>query len=36
MTEDITNTQHSQQTPTPNPDLKRLDRLVGTWKQSGG
>lgn len=22
--------------PTPNPDLKNLDRLVGTWKQSGG
>ncbi|HEY0070212.1 MAG TPA: hypothetical protein VGE04_09620 [Chloroflexia bacterium] len=22
---------NSQQTPTPNPDLKGLDRLVGTW-----
>ncbi|HZD60039.1 MAG TPA: hypothetical protein VE439_06250 [Anaerolineae bacterium] len=22
--------------PTPNPDLKSLDRLVGTWKISGG
>jgi hypothetical protein len=22
--------------PKPNPDLKSLDRLVGTWKQSGG
>jgi len=21
--------------PTPNPDLKNLERLVGTWKQSG-
>src|SRR5215211_9380426 len=21
---------------TPNPALKKLDRLVGTWKQSGG
>jgi hypothetical protein len=21
---------------TPNPDLKHLDRLIGTWKQSGG
>jgi len=24
------------QAPQPNPDLKSLDRLVGTWKQSGG
>jgi hypothetical protein len=22
--------------PKPNPDLKSLDRLIGTWKQSGG
>jgi hypothetical protein len=22
--------------PKPNPDLKPLERLVGTWKQSGG
>ena len=22
--------------PTPNPDLKSLDRLIGTWKQTGG
>jgi len=22
--------------PTPNPALKRLDRLVGTWKMTGG
>ena len=21
--------------PKPNPDLKNLDRLIGTWKQSG-
>ena len=21
--------------PKPNPDLKALDRLIGTWKQSG-
>jgi hypothetical protein len=25
-----------QQPPTPNPDLEGLDRLVGTWKVSGG
>jgi hypothetical protein len=24
------------QPPEPNPDLKRLDRLVGTWEISGG
>jgi hypothetical protein len=29
-------TQSPQQSPTPNPDLKALDRLVGTWKVSGG
>lgn len=23
------------QTPTPNPDLKSLDRLVGTWRVAG-
>jgi len=22
--------------PRPNPDLKSLERLIGTWKQSGG
>ena len=22
--------------PKPNPDLKSLERLIGTWKQSGG
>lgn len=25
-----------QQPPTPDPDLKSLDRLVGTWHVSGG
>jgi len=30
-----TYTQDTQQPPTPNPDLKNLDRLVGTWKVSG-
>ena len=25
-----------QQLPKPDPDLKGLDRLVGTWKQTGG
>jgi hypothetical protein len=29
-------TQTGYQTLTPNPDLKSLDKLVGTWKQSGG
>src|SRR5574341_1136172 len=24
------------QQPRPNPDLESLDRLIGTWKQSGG
>ena len=28
--------QASQQSPKPSPDLKSLDRLIGTWKQSGG
>lgn len=35
MTENA-DTQASQQYPEPNPDLKNLDRLVGTWKVSGG
>ncbi|MBN8638915.1 MAG: hypothetical protein J0M07_26610 [Anaerolineae bacterium] len=26
----------AQSTPTPNPDLQSLDRLVGTWEVSGG
>lgn len=25
-----------QQVPEPNPDLRALDRLIGTWKVSGG
>jgi len=25
-----------KQTPVPNPDMKNLDRLVGTWNVSGG
>ena len=29
-------TEYSQTQPVPNQDLKSLDRLVGTWKQSGG
>jgi hypothetical protein len=28
--------QAHQQPPEPNPDLKGLDRLVGTWEISGG
>ena len=35
MADDNTNTQVQQQPPKPNPDLKSLDRLVGTWKVSG-
>ena len=27
--------QYTQDAPTPNPDLRSLDRLVGTWKVSG-
>jgi hypothetical protein len=26
----------SNQTPTPTPDLKRLEKLVGTWNVTGG
>lgn len=33
---DNNNEQIQYQTATPNPDLKSLDRLVGTWKVSGG
>ncbi len=29
-------TQTAKPTPTPNPDLKQLEKLVGTWKVSGG
>ena len=28
--------QAEYQPSTPNPDLESLDRLIGTWKQSGG
>lgn len=35
MTDNVDN-QAAQQPLTPNPDLKTLDRLVGTWKVSGG
>ena len=31
---DNTHTQDQQQAPTPNPDLKALDRLIGTWAVS--
>jgi len=36
MTDNSTPTHDMQPTPMPNPDLKSLDRLVGTWKVSGG
>jgi len=29
-------TDNYQAQPTPNPDLKSLEKLVGTWKVSGG
>ena len=35
MTEFNTDTQATLQIPGPNPDLKSLDVLVGTWKLSG-
>lgn len=35
MTEDD-NKQTSEQSPKPNPDLKNLERFVGTWKLTGG
>ncbi len=35
MADDNTNAQAQQQIPTPNPALKRLDVLVGTWNLSG-
>jgi hypothetical protein len=34
VTDDTTGTY--RQTPTPGPDLRALDRLVGTWTISGG
>jgi hypothetical protein len=36
MTDDSSYPQDQQETPTPNPDLQALDRLVGTWKVAGG
>ncbi len=36
MTDDSIKAQAQPQPPTPQPDLKRLDRLVGTWKVTGG
>ncbi len=37
MAEDANNdAQAHQQPPQPSPDLKNLDRLVGTWEMSGG
>ncbi|MBI5304945.1 MAG: hypothetical protein HY868_22620 [Chloroflexi bacterium] len=36
MADNTINAQSQQQPPKPNPDLKSLDRLVGTWKISGG
>ena len=36
MADDNTNTKAQQQTSQPNPDLRRLDTLVGTWEVSGG
>jgi len=32
---DHNDSQAEQEPPQPNPDLKTLDRLVGTWKVSG-
>ena len=32
---DTTTTHADEQAPKPHPDLKSLDRLVGTWKVSG-
>jgi hypothetical protein len=29
------NTNNTDQAPQPNPDLKSLERLVGTWQMSG-
>jgi hypothetical protein len=35
MVDNANNAQTHQQPPQPNPDLKNLDRLVGTWEMSG-
>jgi len=36
MEKNDVNNQVQQQLPKPNPDLKNLEKLVGTWKVSGG
>jgi hypothetical protein len=36
MTDDDRTAPIPQQPPQPNPDLKSLDKLVGTWKITGG
>jgi hypothetical protein len=36
MSDDDTDAQDYGRPPEPNPDLKSLDRLVGTWEMSGG
>jgi len=36
MTQENTNEQVEYHPSTPNPDLKTLDRLIGTWKVMGG
>ena len=36
MSDDDTDAQDYRRPPEPNPDLKSLDRLVGTWEMSGG
>ena len=35
MVDNANNAQAIQQPPQPNPDLKNLDILVGTWEMSG-
>jgi len=35
MADDANNSQANPQPPQPNPDLKNLERLVGTWEMSG-
>ena len=35
MSYDNAYSQDQQQPPQPNPDLKSLDKLIGTWKVSG-
>jgi hypothetical protein len=35
MADDVNNAQAQQQPPLPHPDLKNLDKLVGTWEMAG-